>query len=327
MDLSTLTQQQFEELKQQIEKEEKTRNFMSKLFKDMSPELLAYLLGHVPDLSPFNRFSRELVNREREQGFRVQSIRLPWKSSWFEILDHFEKYPTQHKICLYIGAEDEDQILYKSLLKVPEIYLRHNISLIQKISYSVTNLIEFHLSHFNTFIKRRMLDDPVIKQFGCLILRMFRKLKVLHLKNSMEVLPIWMQQQENMTYFFHSLEVCIVENENEYVNFLKFFALTCKTLKFLKINKMEIRQQEWFFERISEGPELVITTLHLTENNFSDLLVPSLISSIKKFPHLTELDLSRNKFSQNSIEAIKQNLSPNTIFYAKDQKIRRNYST
>jgi len=30
MDLSTLTQQQFEELEQQIKREKKTRNFMSK---------------------------------------------------------------------------------------------------------------------------------------------------------------------------------------------------------------------------------------------------------------------------------------------------------
>ena len=84
---------------------------------------------------------------------------------------------------------------------------------------------------------------------------------------------------------------------------------------------MEIREPESFFKRISEGPELAITKLHLTENNFSNLTLPRLIMSIKKCPQLTELDLSENNFTEDAIEAIKQNLSPNTIFYAKDQKI------
>ena len=318
MDLSTLTQQQFEELKQQIEREEKTRNFMSKLFKDMSPELLAYLLGHVPDLLPFNRFSRELVNREREQGLRVQSIRLPWKSKWVEIVKFLANHPIQHKICLHAGNDDENQFLQSPSV---DNHLNYNILSLIHILKRIPNLIELHLTNFDTIMNRN-IDTWTFELFPKL--PKWPKFEVLHLKNSNKFLRFWMRfwmQTTEVSNNFDTLQACIMENAYLSVPiFFEFLTLVYKTLKFLTINKMEMRDPS-FFPRISEGPELAITKLHLTENNFSDLLVPSLISSIKKFPHLTELDLSRNIFTEDAIEAIQQNLPPKTIFYAKDQKI------
>ncbi len=255
------------------------------------------------------------MNREREQGLRVQSIRLPWTSDWRDNLTFIINHPIQHKICLYAGEDDENQFL--QLRYVDHIFRKRILSLMHMF-HRIPNLIEFHLTNFDAIM--RNMDPDRIET--CFIFHpKWPKFEVLHFKNSNKFLRYWMKTNKSITTF-DTLQVCIMENAYLSVPiFFEFLTLVYKTLKFLTINKMEIREPESFFDRISEGPELAITKLHLTENDFSDLLVPSLISSIKKFPQLTELDLSRNKFSQDAIEAIKQNLPPNTIFYARDQKI------